>query len=93
MSHEQQIQLFEDRKVRTVWDSEQEKWYFSIVDVIQVLTDSASPAAYWRKLKQRLKEEGNETVTDCHAFKMQAADYLPLTDESPQLSDTTTVKN
>lgn len=75
MSHEQQIQqLFEDRKVRTVWDSEQEKWYFSIVDVIQVLTDSASPAAYWRKLKQRLKEEGNETVTDCHAFKMQAAD-------------------
>lgn len=74
MSHEQQIQLFEDRKVRTVWDNEQEKWYFSIVDVIQVLTDSASPAAYWRKLKQRLKEEGNETVTDCHAFKMQAAD-------------------
>ena len=74
MSHEQQIRLFEDRKVRTVWDSEQEKWYFSIVDVIQVLTDSASPAAYWRKLKQRLKEEGNETVTDCHAFKMQAAD-------------------
>lgn len=93
MSHEQQIQLFEDRKVRTVWDSEQGKWYFSIVDVIQVLTDSASPAAYWRKLKQRLKEEGNETVTDCHAFKMQAADYLPLTDEPPQLSDTTTINN
>ena len=83
MSHEQQIQLFEDRKVRTVWDCEQEKWYFSIVDVIQVLTDSASPAAYWRKLKQRLKEEGNESVTD----------YLPLTDEPPQLSDTTTIKN
>ena len=74
MSHEQQIQLFEDKKVRTVWDSEQEKWYFSIVDVIQVLTESVDATAYWRKLKQRLKAEGNETVTNCHAFKMKAAD-------------------
>ena len=81
MSHEQQIQLFEDRKVRTVWDSEQEKWYFSIVDVIQVLTDSADATAYWRKLKQRLKAEGNETVTNCHGLKMQAADgKMRLTD-------------
>ncbi len=93
MSHEQQIQLFEDRKVRTVWDSEQEKWYFSIVDVIQVLTDSANPQVYWRVLKKRLAAEGDQTVTNCNAFKMQAADYLPLTDEPPQLSDTTTIKN
>lgn len=74
MSHEQQIQLFEDRKVRTVWDSEQEKWYFSIVDVIQVLTDSANPQVYWRVLKKRLAAEGDQTVTNCNAFKMQAAD-------------------
>lgn len=81
MSHEQQIQLFEDRKVRTVWDSEREKWYFSIVDVIQVLTDSTDATAYWRKLKQRLKAEGNETVTNCHGLKMQAADgKMRLTD-------------
>jgi hypothetical protein len=60
------IKLFEDKKVRSVWDSEQEKWYISIVDVIEVLTESVDPAAYWRKLKQRLKEEGNETVTNCH---------------------------
>mgnify|MGYP004645240745 CR=1 FL=1 len=74
MSHEQQIQLFEDKKVRTVWDSEQEKWYFSVVDVVQVLTDSVDATAYWRKLKQRLKVEENETVTNCHAFKVRAAD-------------------
>ena len=74
MTKKQAIQLFEERKVRTVWDDEQEKWYFSIVDVCDVLTDSKDPTAYWRKLKQRLKEEGNETVTNCHALKMQAAD-------------------
>ena len=60
------IQLFEDKKIRTAWDAEKEEWYFSIVDVIAVLTDSADPAAYWRKLKQRLRAEGNETVTNCH---------------------------
>jgi hypothetical protein len=74
MTQENQIKLFEDKKVRSHWDSEQEKWYISIVDVIEVLTDSVSPAAYWRKLKQRLKEEGNETVTNCHGLKMLAAD-------------------
>ena len=63
MTKKQTIQLFEEKKVRTVWDDEQEKWYFSIVDVCGVLTDSKDPTAYWRKLKQRLKEEGNETVT------------------------------
>ena len=68
------IQLFEDRKIRTAWDEENEEWYFSITDVISVLTDSKDPTAYWRKLKQRLKAEGNETVTNCHGLKMTAAD-------------------
>ena len=68
------IQLFEEKKVRFVWDEEQEKYYFSIVDVVQVLTDSVDATAYWRKLKQRLKAEGNETVTNCHALKMPAVD-------------------
>lgn len=68
------IQLFENQKIRVAWDAEQEEWYFSIVDVVGVLTDSSDPTAYWRKLKQRLKAEGNESVTICHALKMQAAD-------------------
>ena len=68
------IQLFEEKKVRFVWDEEQEKYYFSIVDIVQVLTDSVDATAYWRKLKQRLKAEGNETVTNCHALKMPAVD-------------------
>ena len=68
------IQLFEGNKVRVVWDEEQEKYFFSVVDIIQVLTESVDAAAYWRKLKQRLKEEGNETVTNCHTLKMPAAD-------------------
>ena len=81
MAKKQTIQLFEDRKVRTAWDDETEKWYFSIVDVCEVLTDSKDPQAYWRKLKQRLKSEGNETVTNCHALKMKAADgKMRLTD-------------
>ena len=81
MTKMQAIQLFEERKVRTVWDDKEEKWYFSVVDVCGVLTDSKDPTAYWRKLKQRLKEEGNETVTNCHALKMRAADgKMRLTD-------------
>jgi prophage antirepressor-like protein len=68
------IQIFEDKKVRTVWDDELQKWFFSIVDVCEVLAESKDPAAYWRKLKQRLKAEGNETVTNCHALKMTAPD-------------------
>jgi hypothetical protein len=74
MSTTEFIQLFEDRKLRTIWDAEKEKWFVSIVDVIAVLTDSIDPTAYWRKLKQRLKAEGNETVTNCHGLKMKAAD-------------------
>ncbi|MBQ4548921.1 MAG: Bro-N domain-containing protein [Bacteroidales bacterium] len=81
MTMKQALQLFEQKKVRTIWDEEQEKWYFAIVDVVAVLTESVDPQSYWRKLKQRLKEEGNQTVTDCHAFKLQAADgKMRLTD-------------
>ena len=81
MSQKEALQLFEERKVRTVWDDEEEKWYFSIVDVCDVLTDSKDATAYWRKLKQRLKAEGNETVTNCHALKLKAADgKMRLTD-------------
>ena len=68
------IQLFENQRIRTAWDEEKEEWYFSIVDVVGVLTDSVDPTAYWRKLKQRLKAEGNETVTNCHGLKMTAPD-------------------
>ena len=65
---------FGERKIRSVWDDEAELWYFSVVDVVAVLTESKDPLAYWRKLKQRLKEEGNETVTNCHGLKLTAAD-------------------
>ena len=68
------IKLFENQRIRTAWDEEKEEWYFSIVDVVGVLTDSVDPTAYWRKLKQRLKAEGNETVTNCHGLKMTAPD-------------------
>ena len=74
MDKNDKIQLFEDKRIRTAWDEEKEEWYFPIVDVVAVLTDSADPKAYWRKLKQRLKDEGNETVTNCHGLKMTAAD-------------------
>ena len=81
MAEQNEIQLFDGKQVRYVWDEEQEKYFFSVVDVIQVLTDSLDAAAYWRKLKQRLKEEGNETVTNCHTLKFPAADgKLRLTD-------------
>jgi len=70
----EKIQLFENRKVRVKWDADKEEYYFSIVDVVAVLTESIDPFAYWRKLKQRLKEEGNQTVTNCHALKMLAED-------------------
>ncbi len=68
------IKIFEGRKVRTHWDEEKEKWFFSIVDIIAILTESVDSYAYWRKLKQRLLEEGNETVTNCHTLKMIAQD-------------------
>ena len=79
------IKIFGERKIRSVWDDKAEKWYFSVVDVIAVLTDSIDPHAYWRKLKQRLKEEGNQTVTSCHALKLMAADgKMRMTDVADQ---------
>ena len=84
MTKKQQIQIFENKKVRTAWDDQEEKWYFSIVDVCGVLTESKdylTARKYWNKLKQRLKEEGNETVTNCHQLKMKAWDgKMRLTD-------------
>ena len=74
MEQNDKIQLFEDKRIRTAWDEEREEWYFSIVDVVAVLTDSPNPQTYWRVLKKRLKDEGNETVTSCNALKMTAAD-------------------
>ena len=70
----EELEFFFDETVRKIWHIQEEEWYFSIVDVCQVLTDSADATAYWRKLKQRLKAEGNETVTNCHALKMKASD-------------------
>jgi len=69
-----EIKLFEQRMVRSVWDAEQEKWFMSIVDVVSVLTESPNPQVYWRVLKKRLKDEGNETVTNCNGLKMLASD-------------------
>ncbi len=74
MTKKQEIQLFEEKKVRTVWDDEQEKWYFSIVDVCGVLTDSPNPRNYWKVLKHRLLKEGNETVTNCNQLKLKSED-------------------
>lgn len=83
MSQKEALQLFEERKVRTVWDDKEEKWYFSIVDVVSVLTDSDYQTArkYWKVLKGRLSKEGNETVTNCYQLKMKASDgKMRLTD-------------
>ncbi len=81
MTQKQAIQLFEERKVRTLWNDEAGKWYVSVVDVVGVLTDSAAPHNYWKVLKSRLKKEGNETVTNCNRLKMLAADgKMRLTD-------------
>jgi hypothetical protein len=81
MKNQNKIKLFEDKKIRTLWNEGEEQWYFSIVDAIEILTESINANAYWRKLKQRLKEEGNETVTNCHGLKLQAIDgKMRLTD-------------
>jgi hypothetical protein len=68
------IKLFESKRIRSHWDAEEEKWYFAIVDIIEALTESSNPQVYWRVLKKRLAAEGNETVTNCNALKMEAAD-------------------
>jgi hypothetical protein len=74
MKNNQSLQLFEDKKVRTLWDTEQEKWYFSIVDTVAVLTDSPNARKYWSVLKTRLKKEGSELTTNCSQLKMQSSD-------------------
>ena len=74
MSKQEIIKIFGDRKIRSVWDDEAEIWYFSIVDVVAVLTESVNPANYWKVLKNRLKKEGNETVTNCNQLKLRATD-------------------
>lgn len=79
------IKLFGEKNIRTVWDDKEEKWYFSIVDVVEVLTDSENPQTYWRVLKNRLKKEGNQTVTNCNALKLKAADgKMRMTDVADQ---------
>lgn len=81
MKKENAIKLFQEKKVRVEWNDKNEKWYFSVVDVIAVLTESINPQAYWRKLKERLLKEGNQTVTNCHGLKMLAKDgKMRLTD-------------
>ena len=88
MTQKESIRLFEERKVRAIWDDEQEEWYFSIVDVISILTDSPNPRKYWSVLKTRLKREGSELTTNCSQLKMQAADgkkYLPDVANTEQL--------
>ncbi len=74
MTQQEIVKAFGERRVRSVWDDKAETWYFSVVDVVAVLTESTDPLAYWRKLKQRLKTEGNQTVTNCHGLKLRAAD-------------------
>lgn len=71
---ENKIKIFENKQVRTAWNADQEEWFFAVVDIIEVLTDSPNPQTYWRVLKKRLKDEGNETVTSCNALKMLAKD-------------------
>lgn len=74
MTKENAIKIFEDKRVRSVWDADAERWYISIVDVVSVLTESVDGRKYWNKLKQRLREEGNESVTNCHQLKLPSTD-------------------
>jgi len=88
MKQENELKIFEDNKVRTLWDAEQEKWYLSIVDVVAVLTDSPNPRKYWSVLKTRLKAEGSQLTTNCSQLKMQSADgkfYLTDVADTEQL--------
>ena len=81
MTKKEALKIFDQKRVRSIWDDEQEKWYFSIVDIIEVLTESPNPQVYWRVLKKRLLAEGNQTVTNCNGLKMQAPDgKMRLTD-------------
>ena len=88
MGQSEGIKLFEEKKVRTIWDDVQEKWYFSVVDVVAILTESATPRNYWKVLKNRLKKEGNESVTNCNQLKLLSSDgkrYLTDVADQEQL--------
>lgn len=74
MTKKKAIKIFEEKKVRTVWDDETEEWFFSIVDVVAILTDSPNPSNYWKVLKHRLRKEGNESVTNCNQLKLPSTD-------------------
>ncbi len=85
MSKQEIVKIFGDRKIRSVWDDEAEKWYFSVVDVVAVLTESENPRNYWKVLKSRLKKEGNQTVTNCNQLKLRAEDgKMRMTDVADQ---------
>jgi hypothetical protein len=85
MSKQEIVKIFGDRKIRSVWDDEAEKWYFSVVDVVAVLTESENPRNYWKVLKNRLKKEGNQTVTNCNQLKLRAEDgKMRMTDVADQ---------
>lgn len=88
MTQKQALQLFEQQKVRTVWDTDTEKWYFSIVDVVAILTNSPNPRKYWSVLKTRLKKEGSGLTTNCSQLKLQSSDgknYLTDVADTEQL--------
>lgn len=74
MTKKEAIKIFEEKKVRTVWDDETEEWFFSVVDVVAILTDSPNPSNYWKELKHRLRKEGNESVTNCNQLKLPSTD-------------------
>ncbi len=74
MTKETAIKLFEEKQVRSIWNEEDEKWYFSVIDIIEILTESPNPNNYWKVLKNRLKKEGSELVTNCNQLKLQSRD-------------------
>ena len=85
MAKQEIVKIFGERKIRSVWDDEVEKWYFSVVDVVAVLTESENPRNYWKVLKNRLKKEGNQTVTNCNQLKLRAEDgKMRMTDVADQ---------
>ena len=85
MAKQEIVKIFGERKIRSVWDDEAEKWYFSVVDVVAVLTESENPRNYWKVLKNRLKKEGNQTVTNCNQLKLRAEDgKMRMTDVADQ---------
>jgi len=89
------INIFEDKKVRSIWDAEVEKWYISIIDVVGILTESPNPNNYWKVLKNRLRKEGNESVTNCNQLKLQSSDgkYYKTDVANEQKNNSNTISN